>query len=165
MIKDLRVDDRLIHGQIALKWPKALNVNRILVANDAASKDKTQQMTLKMAVSSGIKVLIKSVDDTLKLFENPKARDADMMIIVGNVSDAVRLVQGMGDVISRVNIANTGRFDGVPDSQKISIVTNVVLNSNEQEAFNYLINETDKDVVQQIVPDEKSKNLRNLTKN
>lgn len=42
MIKELRVDDRLIHGQIALTWPKALQINHIIVANDKASKDKTQ---------------------------------------------------------------------------------------------------------------------------
>ena len=36
MIPSLRIDDRLIHGQIALVWSKAFGTNRIVVANDKA---------------------------------------------------------------------------------------------------------------------------------
>ena len=55
-IAALRVDDRLIHGQVAMTWTKQLKVNGIVVANDDAASDNTQKMALKMAVPSGIKV-------------------------------------------------------------------------------------------------------------
>ena len=50
MITQIRVDDRLIHGQVAFVWTKELNTPLIMVANDAAAKDEITQMTLKMAV-------------------------------------------------------------------------------------------------------------------
>ena len=58
----VRIDDRLIHGQVAMTWTKQLRVQGIVVANDDAANDNTQKMALKMAVPAGIKVLIKPVD-------------------------------------------------------------------------------------------------------
>ena len=34
MIVSLRVDDRLVHGQIITQWVRVLNVNSIVVVND-----------------------------------------------------------------------------------------------------------------------------------
>ena len=42
MIVEIRVDDRLIHGQVALVWTKKLNAKAIVVANDHASKDNIE---------------------------------------------------------------------------------------------------------------------------
>ena len=56
-ITALRVDDRLIHGQVAMTWTKQLAVQGIVVANDEAANDNTQKMALKMAVPGGIKSL------------------------------------------------------------------------------------------------------------
>ena len=46
----LRVDERLIHGQIAMAWCRALQVQGILVANDEAATNEVQKMALKMAL-------------------------------------------------------------------------------------------------------------------
>ena len=43
-ITALRVDDRLIHGQVAMTWTKQLAVQGIVVANDEAANDNTQKM-------------------------------------------------------------------------------------------------------------------------
>lgn len=72
MIKALRVDERLIHGQIAMVWSRELTLDGIVVANDATAQNETQQMALKMAVPSGIKVIIKSTDDAIKLLQDPR---------------------------------------------------------------------------------------------
>ena len=42
MIKMLRIDDRLIHGQIAVVWSKELGVDRIVVANDKVAVNDVQ---------------------------------------------------------------------------------------------------------------------------
>jgi PTS system mannose-specific IIB component len=39
MIKLIRLDERLIHGQVAIRWSKYLGVDRILVLNDEAAKN------------------------------------------------------------------------------------------------------------------------------
>lgn len=43
MITLIRLDERLIHGQIATKWSKHTNVTHIVVANDEAANNKIIQ--------------------------------------------------------------------------------------------------------------------------
>ncbi len=164
MIKELRVDDRLIHGQIALTWPKALGLNRIIVANNAAAEDKTQQMSLKMAVPSNVKALIRSVEGTIAFFDNPKAQDTDLMVIVSNVQDATDLAEALGDTVARVNLANVGRFDGVDKKDKIAYGSSILLNRDEQESLKRLMKIHGLNVVHQIIPDNAPKPMKEMMK-
>ena len=62
----VRVDDRLIHGQVALGWTRTVGATHIVVANDEVANDKTQVMLLKMASPTGVKASILSVEDAAK---------------------------------------------------------------------------------------------------
>ena len=42
MIKAIRIDERLIHGQVAVAWSTTLGVDSILVANDKAASDEIE---------------------------------------------------------------------------------------------------------------------------
>ena len=52
MINHIRLDERLIHGQVAIKWSRHTGVNRIIVANDDAAKNPIIQKSLMMAAPS-----------------------------------------------------------------------------------------------------------------
>jgi len=52
MIKMLRIDERLIHGQIVVDWSRYLGVNAIIVGNDMAATNSVVEMTLRMALKS-----------------------------------------------------------------------------------------------------------------
>ncbi len=160
MIKELRVDDRLIHGQIALTWPKALEVKRIVVANDKAAENKMQQMSLKMAVPTDIKVLVRSINDAITFFSDPKVKTIDIMVIVNSVADAENLADHL-EIIERINIANVGRFDGVENSEKLKLNSSILLNRTEQAALEKLVASKLK-LVSQIVPDSAAKDIREL---
>lgn len=49
MIKLVRVDHRLLHGQVAMAWTQSLDVDCMLIANDAIMKDEIRKTTLKLA--------------------------------------------------------------------------------------------------------------------
>ena len=49
MIKILRVDHRLLHGQVAFSWTGYLGANCILIASDTAVLDDLRKTTLKLA--------------------------------------------------------------------------------------------------------------------
>ena len=51
MIAQLRVDDRLIHGQVALVWTKELDTPGIVVANDNAANNEMVQMLSLIHIS------------------------------------------------------------------------------------------------------------------
>lgn len=58
MISMMRIDDRLIHGQVAVMWSKELGISRIIVASDVIAKNEIQVSALKMAAPSGIKAAV-----------------------------------------------------------------------------------------------------------
>ena len=48
MIKLLRVDERLIHGQVAFAWTNSLKADCILIVNDAVAADKLRRNSFKL---------------------------------------------------------------------------------------------------------------------
>ena len=109
MIIQIRVDDRLIHGQIAVVWSKHFATNHLVVANDQAAKNEVQQMTLKMATPNGVKVLIRSVDDAIKVFNNPKSETVKMFVLTNSIQDALKIATNCK--VESINVANVGRFE------------------------------------------------------
>lgn len=164
MIPSLRVDDRLIHGQIALVWSKEIGTNRIVVANDRAVKDEMSNLTLKMATPGGIKLLIKTVDDAIRLFHDPRGKEVDMFVLTNNVQDAVRIVKECpAGYVKSVNVANVGRFDLTPPSEKIVINGAISINKKELAALKELA-ELDVKAFQQILPSDRKKPISELIK-
>lgn len=83
MIKLLRVDHRLLHGQVAMTWTQELDTNCILIACDAVVKDDVRKTTLKLARPAGVKLVIKSVDDSIEALRSgvtDKYRKASKML-------------------------------------------------------------------------------------
>ena len=164
MIKELRVDDRLIHGQVALTWPGHLGTSHIVVANDTASKNEMQQSALKMSVQGTAKVLVRDVSGAIKLFQNPKAQNIPMFVVVNQVKDAERIFTGLnGQQIERINIANVGRFDGIDKNLKTEITGSILLTPADKEAALKLLN-SGANVVHQVIPTDKADKFSNLLK-
>ena len=68
VVTHMRIDDRLIHGQIVTAWISDSKAEEILVADDMAAKDPTQQMLLKLAVPAKIKLAIVTVEKSGRTF-------------------------------------------------------------------------------------------------
>lgn len=88
MIKLTRVDYRLIHGQVAMSWTHALDVDCILLASDAVAKDDMRKAALRLARPSG-------VTDKYSRF-----------IIAETIEDVYRLAKGCKD-IKEINLGGT----------------------------------------------------------
>lgn len=151
VIPSIRVDDRLIHGQVALVWSKELNCPRIVVANDDAAVNDVTKMTLQMATPTGIKLLIKSVDDCIKVFNDPRAKDMRMFVLVNNVRDALKIVESCPGLVESVNVANAGRFDDTDKSLMVQVTPQCILNPDELEALRTL-DQLDLPVYGQVIP-------------
>ena len=53
----VRIDDRLIHGQVMTAWMKTLPAKQIIVIDDKVAKDDFMLFVLQNAAPSGIKVI------------------------------------------------------------------------------------------------------------
>lgn len=152
-IAALRIDDRLIHGQVAMTWTRQLKVQGILVASDDAAADNTQKMALTMAVPAGIKVLIKPVEEAIRVLNYPKASKMRILVLTRTVKDALRIRKNVGE-IAFLNLGNTGRFDGIDVSEKQIITPTIMLTRQEADAAKELAKIDPKFCMQQVPNDE-----------
>lgn len=163
MITQIRVDDRLIHGQVAVVWTKELNAPLLVVANDEAAKNNVMQMTLKMAVPNGMKLLIRSVDEAIEVFNDPRGKEKRIFVIVNSVSDATKIAKNVQD-IEAVNVANAGRFDKSDPKSKTMIFPSVQLNPVELEAAKELATLTHVKSYNQVLPTNPQLSLQDAVK-
>lgn len=61
-IKMIRIDDRLIHGQVVAAWSKVLGIDRILVIDDDTAKDIFLSDVMKMVAPSNVELAIITED-------------------------------------------------------------------------------------------------------
>lgn len=66
MITLLRVDHRLLHGQVAFSWTQYVGADCILIANDSVPGDKLRKTTIKLAKPPSVKLVIKNVNDSIE---------------------------------------------------------------------------------------------------
>lgn len=111
MIKLLRVDHRLLHGQAAMTWTQELDTNCILIACDAVVKDDVRKTTLKLARPAGVKLVIKSVDDSIEALRSGVTDKYRLFIVVESIEDAYRLAKGYSE-IKHINIGGTKPREG-----------------------------------------------------
>jgi len=107
----LRVDDRMIHGQVAIAWTMQLQTRNLIVANDVAAASPVQSAALKMAGPPSCKISVMTVPDAIKTLLDPRAHDLNMMVICTTAREALRVAQGAtSKEIERINFGNYGRL-------------------------------------------------------
>jgi mannose/fructose/N-acetylgalactosamine-specific phosphotransferase system component IIB len=95
MIVLCRIDDRLVHGQVAFTWVPALGVDCLVVANDKVAVDEFQKMALGLAAPRGVQQRILSVSDAVSFLNDATSAALKILVLVKDVSDAARLAQGV----------------------------------------------------------------------
>ncbi|WP_434351612.1 PTS sugar transporter subunit IIB [Trichococcus flocculiformis] len=106
MIKLMRVDHRLLHGQVAFTWTQSLGVDSILIANDDVMKDEIRKTTIKLAKPQGVKLVIKSIEDSIKALQSGVTDNYKLFIIVETIKDAVALASAYPE-IKQINLGGT----------------------------------------------------------
>ncbi|MEC5272699.1 PTS sugar transporter subunit IIB [Caldifermentibacillus hisashii] len=127
MIKLLRVDHRLLHGQVAFSWTNALQADCILIANDAIMNDDIKKTAVKLAKPAGIKLVIKNIKDSVEALNSGVTEKYKLFIIVESVKDANEIVSK----VKAIKSINLGGTKSAPDKMQISkaiFITNEELN-------------------------------------
>lgn len=111
MIVMVRVDDRLIHGQIALSWTRTLGATHIVVVNDEVAKDNTQKMLLKIATPVSVKSTILPVAEAAAFLVAEKSGSDKVLVLVREPQSLLTLMEG-GVKLDKVNIGNVRMAEG-----------------------------------------------------
>ena len=100
----VRIDNRLIHGQVATQWNAVLGANLVIVANDEVAANAMRQSLMKMAAPRGARTRFLSIADTAAAVAAATERQR-IFIVVETPADALALVRA-GVPVARVNVGN-----------------------------------------------------------
>lgn len=128
----IRVDERLVHGQITMGWARAVGADLILAVNDEIASDEFQIKLMKMAAPVGAHVEVCSVQDAIQHIQNQTWPNASILLLVRNPIDLLRLIEG-GIRVNKVNIGGVRS-----PSAKIKLTKEVIATPEELEAWKKL---------------------------
>lgn len=126
-----RIDNRLIHGQVATQWSGVLGINLLLVANDKVSTDQMRQGLMNMAAPSYAQTRYFTIQKTIDIIDKASPNQK-IFIICETPQDVLRLVEG-GVPIKKVNIGNMHMADG-----KRQVATSVAVDDDDVATFRKL---------------------------
>lgn len=154
VIVHARVDERLIHGQVAMVWTNTVGASRIVVVNDDVLKDDMALAGLKMAKPAGVKLSIMTVNRAVeRLRENAYSGDR-IFVITKNIGDMAELIR-RGVEIDRVNVCNVAKREGSRNIKK-----SVNLTEQDIEDIHEMIR-AGHSVTAQMIPNESDQSILN----
>lgn len=106
MIKLVRVDHRLLHGQVAFSWTNGVSADCILVASDMVVNDEVWKTTLRLGKPSGVKLVMKNMQDSIDAINTGKTDKYKLIIVVQTIKEAKQLLDSCPEIKS-VNLGNT----------------------------------------------------------
>nr|WP_300326616.1 PTS sugar transporter subunit IIB [uncultured Anaerostipes sp.] len=107
----VRVDDRLIHGQVVTQWVKVFKAQKIVVIDDTVAKDKMQKNILKFAAPSDIKVSILSVEKAAEVWEKNKFGNLSVFVLFKDVKQIAKLKE-KGVSFDEITLGNMSIING-----------------------------------------------------
>lgn len=135
MIKLFRVDHRLVHGQVAYSWSNSLGITAILIASDKIVNDEVRRAALKLAKPSGIKLVIKNIEDAALALNSGVTDKYNLLILTENISDAYELTKRVNG-LSSLNLGGLKKTDG---SEQVS--TAVYLTPQDKEQLSAMVDQ------------------------
>lgn len=151
-----RIDNRLVHGQVATQWCGSIGANLILVANDEVAGNTLRQGLMDMAAPSYAAMRYWTLEKTISTIH--KAADRQLIFIVcESPQDVLKLVEG-GVPIKKVNIGNMHMADG-----KRQVAGSVAVDDADVAAFAKL-RELGVELEIRRVPSEPSESIEKLFK-
>lgn len=115
----VRVDSRLLHGQIATAWTKSVNPTRIIVVSDSVAKDDLRKNLIQQAAPSGVKAHVVPVDQMIKLAKDDQHFGGQRALLLFETpEDALRAVEG-GVPFDTLNIGSMAHSVGKVQPNKV----------------------------------------------
>ena len=128
----VRIDDRLIHGQVATTWTRNFDIEQIIIINDEAKNDPVQHSVANFAVPEGVKVIMFGVKQFAEVMKKSQIKKRTMLLFTNPID--IKYLVDEGLEIKEVNAGGMRFKDGRKRLEKAISVT-----EEENQAFKYLI--------------------------
>ncbi len=146
-IVNARIDERLIHGQVAGIWSSTLKTQRLMVINDAAAENTLQKTSLRMAAPKSMRLSVLTVQDAVNNINAGKYGKQRLFLIFKKPSDVLKFIE-LGGKLEHVTVGNMSFETGNRE-----ITKNIYITEEEAHIFAAISN-SGVNVTAQLVPNE-----------
>ncbi len=122
-IAHVRVDTRLLHGQVATTWTKTVSPDRIIVVSDGVAHDQLRKTMIEQAAPPGVPANVVPISKIIEVTKDPRFGATKAMLLFENPQDLLAAIEGGVD-IKEANIGSMAHSVG-----KV-VVTNAIAMDN-----------------------------------
>ena len=122
-IAHVRVDTRLLHGQVATTWTKTVSPDRIIVVSDGVAHDQLRKTMIEQAAPPGVPANVVPISKMIEVTKDPRFGATKVMLLFENPQDLLTAIEGGVD-IKEANIGSMAHSVG-----KV-VVTNAIAMDN-----------------------------------
>lgn len=126
-IKLVRIDFRLMHGQVVTNWLKQVSADSVLIVDDKLASDKFLAQVFLMAAPPGVKVAIRSIEKAVASFKKDVFKDEKMLILFKSIANAKNAFD-LGFPLEKLQVAGLGN-----GTNKIMISNELSLSREEAD--------------------------------
>lgn len=106
MLSLIRLDDRLIHGQVMAVWARQLEINHIVVVDDRAAADAFESALMQAAMPAGIALDVCAGAAAPAILTRLQGAPAHTLVLLRSIDAALALHQGFP--LRHLNVGNLG---------------------------------------------------------
>jgi len=128
----IRIDDRLVHGQVVVGWGTYLKTNRIILCNDLIADSELERdmfMSAEETAPYPLKISVYTQEQTLKELYTPPKNSEKIILLVETPHDLLQLVRS-GLKIDKINVGGMHYGEG-----KRQLTPYIYVDDNDIVAF------------------------------
>lgn len=110
-IAHVRVDTRLLHGQVATTWTKTVSPDRIIVVSDGVAHDQLRKTMIEQAAPPGVPANVVPISKMIEVTKDPRFGATKAMLLFENPQDLLAAIEGGVD-IKEANIGSMAHSVG-----------------------------------------------------
>ena len=97
MIQLIRIDDRLLHGQVAYSWKAYLGYDAIVIISEDVVKDEIRKMAIKIAKPEGVRLAIRGLKEGVELLNNDKLKALKVFAVTDDIKTASQIFESLNE--------------------------------------------------------------------
>lgn len=156
MLKIVRLDDRLVHGQLLNNWCTYENITEIIVVNEEVASNSIRKTFMEISVPEDIKIIFCDTLKALEIYEE-ECEYENVIMVFGNPFEVLEFIKGGGKISS----LNIGGISFKKNKEKVS--TTLYVDEQEIEALKRITN-YNVEIEIRILPTDKKTDFFNTLK-
>ncbi len=129
----IRIDNRLVHGQVIENWLPYANVKKIVVVNDELANDEVQQTIINLAIPQGIHLIFTFVENVLSTLNKycSEKGSGNIFLLFASCRDAKKAFE-LGLSFNHLNIGNIHY-----DTGKCQVCEHIALSEEDKQCLRF----------------------------